>query len=96
MDLRDFQQIQGYFQQLEFKVWEHSNLKVSNLTLKDQFFLKKKLVLLSMLRSKMLTKISTKNRSNVKKLVKILINYQYIDIFALYIILRSTMLGLSP
>ena len=96
MDLRDFQQIQGYFQQLEFKVWEHSNLKVSNLTLKDQFFLKKKLVLLSMLRSKMLTKISTKNRSNVKKLVKILINYQYIDIFALYIVLRSTMLGLSP
>ena len=38
MDLRDFQQIQGYFQQLEFKVWEHSNLKVSNLTLKDRFF----------------------------------------------------------
>ena len=96
MDLQDFQQIQGYFQQLEFKVWEHSNLKVSNLTLKDQFFLKKKLVLLSMLRSKMLTKISTKNRLNAKKLVKILINYQYIDIFALYIVLRSTMLGLSP
>ena len=41
MDLRDFQQIQGYFQQLEFNVWEHSNLKVSNLTLKYQFFLKK-------------------------------------------------------
>ena len=39
MDLQDFQQIQGYFQQLEFKVWEHSNLKVSNLTLKDRFFL---------------------------------------------------------
>ena len=43
MDLRDFQQIQGYFQQLEFKVWENSNLKVSNLTLKDRFFFKKKI-----------------------------------------------------
>ena len=42
------------------------------------------MVLLSMLRSKMLTKISIKNQLNAKKLVKILINYQYIDIFALY------------
>ena len=49
--LRDFQQLQDHLQHLELKVWEHPNLKVSTLILKDQFF--KKLVLLSLLRSKM-------------------------------------------
>ena len=38
MGWRDFQQLQGSLQQLEFKVWERPNLKVSTLTLKDQFF----------------------------------------------------------
>ena len=37
MGLQDFQQLQGHLQQLEFKVWEHPNLKASTLTLKDQF-----------------------------------------------------------
>ncbi|CBI31115.3 unnamed protein product, partial [Vitis vinifera] len=27
MGLRDFHQLQGHLQHLEFKVWEHSNLK---------------------------------------------------------------------
>ena len=30
-------QLQFHLQHLEFKVWEHPNLKVSTLTLKDQF-----------------------------------------------------------
>ena len=50
MGLRDFQQLQGHLQHLEFKVWEHPNLKVSTLTLKEQFF--DKLVLFLLLRSK--------------------------------------------
>ena len=37
MGLRDFQQLQDHLQHLEFKVWEHPNLKVSTLTLKNQF-----------------------------------------------------------
>ena len=37
MGLQDFQQLQGHLQHLEFKVWEHPNLKVSTLTLKDRF-----------------------------------------------------------
>ena len=37
MGLRDFQQLQLCLQHLEFNVWEHPNLKVSVLTLKDQF-----------------------------------------------------------
>ena len=41
MGLQDFQQLQARLQHLEFKVWEHPNLKVRSLTLKDQFFLKK-------------------------------------------------------
>ena len=40
MGLRDFQQLQGHLQQLEFKVWEHQNLRVNILTLKDHFFFK--------------------------------------------------------
>ena len=36
--LQDFQQLQGHLQHLDFEVWEHPNLKVSTLTLKDQFF----------------------------------------------------------
>ena len=55
MGLRDFQQLQGHLQHLEFKVWEHPNLKVSTLTLKGQFYFFK-LVLLPLLRSKMPTK----------------------------------------
>ena len=51
MGLREFQQLQSHIQHLEFEVWEHPNLKVSTLTLKDQFL--KKLVLLSLLTSKM-------------------------------------------
>ena len=35
--LRDFQQLEDHLQHLEFKVWEHPNLKVRSLTLKDQF-----------------------------------------------------------
>ena len=38
---------------LGFKIWEHPNLKVSTLTIKNQFF--EKLVLLPLLRSKMPT-----------------------------------------
>ena len=38
MGLRDFQQLQGRLQHLEFKVWEHPNIKVNTLTLKDHFF----------------------------------------------------------
>ena len=43
MGLRDFQQLQGHLQHLDFEVWEHPNLKVSTLTLKGHFFLKKKI-----------------------------------------------------
>ena len=48
--LQDFQQLQGHLQHLDFEVWEHPNLKVSTLTLKDEFL--KKLVLLPLLKSK--------------------------------------------
>ena len=34
MGLRDFQQLQGRLQHLDFEVWEHLNLNVSTLTLK--------------------------------------------------------------
>ena len=37
MGLQDFQHFQGHIQHLEFKAWEHPNLKVSTLTLKYQF-----------------------------------------------------------
>ena len=37
MGLQDFQQLENHLQQLEFKVWEHPNLKVRSLTLKNQF-----------------------------------------------------------
>ena len=53
MGLRDFQQLQGHLQHLEFKVWKHPNLMVSTLTLKDQ--LKKKLVFILLFRSKIPT-----------------------------------------
>ena len=37
MGLRDFKGYHVDFLTLEFKVWEHPNLNVSTLTLKDQF-----------------------------------------------------------
>ena len=42
MGLRDFQQLQGRLQHLDFEVWEHPNINVSILNLKYQFFFLKK------------------------------------------------------
>ena len=50
---KTFEDIDLILQHLEFKVWEYPNRKVSNITLKINFFIK--LVLHLLLRSKMPT-----------------------------------------
>ena len=62
MGLQDFQQLQGCLQHLDFEVWEHPNLKISTLTLKDQFFFK--MVLFMLLRSKVPTLCILDNNIN--------------------------------
>ena len=55
MGLRDFKGYHVDFLTLGFKVWEHPNLNVSTLTLKDQF-LKNWYYFCCLIRSKMPTK----------------------------------------